>query len=247
MFNLPQILTDVKPFIRFGQEHWNWIFFSIIYTFFWIYLGKKQKTLQNQQKIGIIFSMISIICWFVMTYAHIFWDPVYANDMRYGTILPFHLCYFLNFMLLFLHVWRSPKVFDTWYPWVMAACFQALITADLDESFPHYYNLRYFIVHSTLVLHVLYGAIVYRFRPDFVTPVRALTLGLYYFSFVHVVNLLFGGRTNFMYTFEKPKDTILDIFGDYWLWKSIIVLFILFYVVCSPFYIMDYLKKRKNA
>ncbi len=231
-----ELLTQLQPFYRFGSEHWTWLLASAAYTFFWIWLGRQQVSNAAQQGVAYIFTLLSIVTWSITTYAHVYWDfRFFEKGYSLQSALPFHLCYFLNFFFLFMHLFRSARIFDFWYPWVMAACFQALITPDLDEAFPHYYNVRYFVVHATLVLHALYGALVYGFRPDKWTPLRALAMGNVYFWAVHLLNLKL--KTNFMYTMESPPGTILDLLGDYKLLKANAVALVLFYIVCSPFWI----------
>jgi hypothetical integral membrane protein (TIGR02206 family) len=242
MQNIIELLTNVRPFTHYGSEHALWLLWSLLYTVFWIWLGRQQVSRAAEQGVAYIFSAISVITWILMTYAHIFWDPIYAKGYSIGTILPFHLCYFLNLLLPMMHVWRSQRLFDWWFPWIIAACFQALFTADLDEAFPHYYNVRYFVVHATLVLHGLYGVFVYKFRPDKWTPLRALLAGNLYFLFCHFFNLKMG--TNFMYTIAPAKGSILEAMGNNYVLKIDLLAGIIFYIVCSPFYYTDWKKSK---
>jgi hypothetical integral membrane protein (TIGR02206 family) len=242
MQNIIYQLTHIEQFVRYETEHLIWLAFTVLYLVFWIWLGKKQASNAAQQGVAYIFSFISIIAWLLMTYIHICHDPLYQSPCEkypdgYSvmTVYPLHLCYMLNLLLPLMHLFRSHRLFDTWYPWVMAACLQALFTADLDEAFPHYYNLRYFIVHATLVLHVLYAAIIYKFRLDYWTPVRSLLIGTSYFFALHFVNIKM--KTNFMYTEQTPPGTVLELLQPNWFWKAEGILIILFYIVCAPLYL----------
>jgi hypothetical integral membrane protein (TIGR02206 family) len=249
METLKHLFTDVRLFKAFCPEHFIWLAFGILYIGYWIWLGKKQTTEAGQQKIGVLFSSIAIVTWIIFTAIHIAWDDSYdVQTDKYplgfslGIALPLHLCYFLNIILIFMHQYRSKWLFDSWYPWLLAACAQALFTADLDEAFPHYFNIRYFIVHITLVLHALYAATIYKFRPDYLTPIRALAIGLAYMGALHLLNLWLG--TNFMYTVNVPKGTILEALGENWFIKALPLALFMFYVVCSPFYFRK--KKLEN-
>jgi hypothetical integral membrane protein (TIGR02206 family) len=119
---------------------------------------------------------------------------------------------------------------------VMAGCIQALITPDMQDSFPHPINMRYFFIHIGLVQSILYAALVYQFRPSWRSLGKAFLWSNYYFIGVLGVNYLLN--TNFMYLRQKPPTpSLLDLFGE-WPWYIVggeILCLLMFTIVMLPF------------
>lgn len=232
-------IGDRTDFVRFGTEHWIWILlYGILFTSTWIMYAKKQAP-EKQQKIGFYHGLFGIVSWIITTIV-----VFNVKGWYLMSILPFHVCYFLNLVLPLMHFKRSETIFNICYFWVMAACLQALITPDLDQSFPHYYNVRYFIVHFGLIQSILFAIIVYGFRPKAKWIFGALIAGNIYIAIVHIINQILN--TNFVYTISKPPKTMLDMLGDNYIIQAQPVALLLFTIVYLPFGISNYLKKSKN-
>ena len=233
---LEAFIADQKNFVRFGTEHWIWIFlYGIVFTSLWIWYAKKQ-TPEIQQKLGFYHGLFGIAFWLITT-------TVVLNVKGWVlmSLLPLHVCYFLNLVLPLMHYKKSFAIFQACYFWVMAACLQAWFTPDLEEGFPHYYNVRYFIVHIGLVQSILYAIFVYGFRPKPIGILYALLIGDLYLCIVHLINKALN--TNFVYTVSKPPATILDALGDNYLLEAQPVALLLFGIVYLPFLISDLRKK----
>jgi hypothetical integral membrane protein (TIGR02206 family) len=220
-------LFTQNPFVRLGTEHIIWLILGMLYGYFWIKLGK-DKDEKTQKKFALTFSFIGFVAWLLMTFIHL------ISGGNYQDALPFHICYFLFFLLIYMHYKRSFVLFEWWYCWVMAGSSQALLTPHLDFGFPHYFDIRYFFVHITLVLHIIYATRVYKFRPRFSAVWKSLIAGNLYFLFCMGINKIFD--TNFMYTEDKPPGTILDLLGDHYFLKIQPLAFLAFLIVWLPFY-----------
>lgn len=207
-----QLILFIPEFQNYGSEHLIWLLLGTVSATFWIWLGKSQSTEAGQRRIGLIQSLIPVLLWAsISLYMALFESPV-----EMGLVLPFHACYFINLLLPVMLWQRSFLLFEITYFMVMGGCAQALITPDVQYSFPHYMNLRYFIVHMGLVQSILYALLVFRFRPNWSSYRKAFLWVNIYFVFVLGINFLLG--TNFMYLSKKPNaPTLLDLFGE-WPW-----------------------------
>jgi len=222
-------IAHQTDFVRLGLEHCLWIvLYGVVFTTIWIWYGRKQTSLEKQQQIGFYHGVFGIVSWGLTTL--VIYD---LEGLRLGSVLPFHVCYFFNLILPFLHRYRSFGMFDICYYWVMVACLQGCFTPDLEEAFPHYYNIRYFVVHIGLVQSILYALLVYRFRPTWKGIFKAVLAGNLYLGFTHLINLNLG--TNFMYTIRKPPGTMLDALGEHYLLKAQLLALLLFGIVYLPF------------
>ncbi len=234
--NYPQsFIVSQSTFIRFGTEHLIWLLLGAILLALMVYFGR-HLDYKTQQRIGWYHSLFTLGVWILTNIV------VYqCQGFYWRALLPFHVCYFFTFVLPFLHYYRSYTIFEITYFWVLAGCLQGLITADLDEVFPHYYSLRYWAVHLGLVISMLYAVWVYKFVPTWRGLLKAMVAGNIYMAFAHGVNLLLGS-TNFMYTIEAPPNTILDLFGAHYLFWGEFLAAGLFCILMLP-----YLGRSKKA
>ncbi len=233
----PQNFIESKEnFVRFGFEHNMWLFSGALILGIMIYYGRNVSP-QNQQKIGLTHALFTTFIWALMNVV------IYQfNGWLWSALLPFHVCYFFNLVLPFLHSKRSYQIFEIAYFWVLAGCIQGLVTPDLEESFPHYFNIRYFVVHLGLVMSVLYATIIYKFKPTWKGIFRAMLAGNIYMCFAHIVNLYLG--TNFMYVEKAPPETILDLFGEHYMFWAEFAATFLFCILMLPY--VDWKKVINN-
>ncbi|MBL7804395.1 MAG: TIGR02206 family membrane protein [Saprospiraceae bacterium] len=226
------LLFSDPVFVSYGTEHLLWLLAGAASMVVWIGYGARQKTELGRRRVGLAMSLIPALIWLSSSA----WLMFNMEPLDLGLVLPFHICYFLNLLLPVMLWQRNYFLFEVSYFMVMAGCIQALLTPDLQTTFPDHYNVRYFFVHIGLAQSVLYAIIVYRFRPTWRSLGKSLLWSNVYFVFVAVINWVLG--TNFMYLRQKPPSpTLLDLFGA-WPWYILggeVLALILFTVVMLPF------------
>ncbi|MBL7826201.1 MAG: TIGR02206 family membrane protein [Saprospiraceae bacterium] len=219
-------------FVSYGAEHFAWLLFGALSTWFWIWYGRRQTEDLLKRKVGLVMSLIPALLWVGMSAYMV----LYVQPVDLGLVLPFHVCYFLNLLMPVLMWRRSYLLFELFYFMVMAGCIQALITPDVQTTFPHFMNIRYFVIHMFLAQSILYAIFVFEFRPTWKSLKKSFVWSNVYFLFIILVNFVLD--TNFMYLRKKPNTaTLLDVFGD-WPWYIIGAEFLaltLFAVVMLPF------------
>jgi hypothetical integral membrane protein (TIGR02206 family) len=226
--------TDFKPW---SGEHSFWLMYALLSAVCWIYIGRN-ATEHQKQRIGLWMGLVGIVAWVWSVLVMILSDQVKAQS-----VVPLHLCYFLN-LLLPIILWKKWLHWLDWiYPIVMAGCLQALFTPDLDQTFPHYYSVRYWLVHSALVQSMLYAIFVYQFRPT-VKGIFKCMIGLnVYALIVTPVNLALD--TNFLYLRNPAPGSIMEWFGPWpqYLIALELLMGVLFAVVYLPFGVANLLNK----
>lgn len=217
-------------FCAWSSQHFGWLAFAVLSTIFWLKLGKNAPNEAAQQRTGWRMGMVGVTAW---AYSEALMLASGQWEMQSG--VPLHLCYFLNFLLPIMLLRRSFAVFDFTYPIVMAGCFQALVTPDLANGFPQFFNLKYWLVHIALVQSALYAIVVYGFRPTFAGIFKCLLFFNGYALLAAAANALLG--TNFMYLREKPPGTMLDLFGEWphYIFGGELLALALFFVAWLPF------------
>lgn len=237
---MSSLFLNAPVFVSYGSEHFIWLLAGISSTIFWIWLGRRQKNESGQQRIGLIMSLLPALLWLGLS----IYMLACIRPLDLGLVLPFHVCYFLNLMMPVLMWRRSYFLFELFYFMVMAGCIQALITPDVQTTFPHFMNVRYFVIHMCLAQSILYAIFVFRFKPTWQSLGKSYLWTNIYFVFIIGVNTLLG--TNFMYLRRKPTTaTLLDIFGD-WPWYILggeLLALVLFAVVMLPFALPSAMEK----
>lgn len=148
--------------------------------------------------------------------------------------LPLPLCNFLALLLPLFTLTRSLFLFELFYFWVLSGTLQAIITPDLQDSFPHYHFLKYWIVHLGLVIVVLYAAVVYKMRPTLKSVLKAFIWLQPYVLFCMGVNYALGA--NYLYLNAKPPmASLLDFMGP---WP---VYILVAQLIAMPLFLLAYL------
>jgi hypothetical integral membrane protein (TIGR02206 family) len=221
---------DNKDFITFNTEHKIWLLYAILSTILWVRAGRRAATPAAKYQIALTMGMVGIVAW------------VYANIVMFATnqatlqsVIPLHLCYFLNFALPYIFWKNRIDLLDWLYPIIMAGCTQALFTPDLDERFPHYYNVRYWLVHVGLIQYVFYGIFVFGFRPTAKGILKCVAfINLYAICLIPINWLL---DTNFLYLRKPAGGSLMEKLGPWpqYLLGIEVLMFVLFAVVYLPF------------
>lgn len=132
----------------------------------------------------------------------------------WGYLAPLHLCD----VAIALSIWalwtRGPLASELTYFWGAAGTTLAVITPDLQDSFPAARFLTYFALHGGVILAALWIPFGLGQRPRPGAVLRAFLWLNAYAALVLAVNVAFG--TNFLYLLAKPSaPTPLDWFGPW--------------------------------
>jgi hypothetical integral membrane protein (TIGR02206 family) len=175
--------------------------------------------------------------WWVWLAAHHLWSASYA--------LPLQLCDVVAFVSAAALWSRRPLLVELTYFWGLAGTANGLISPDLQDHFPGYVFLQYFIAHGAIVAAALFLVIGLRIspRPGSVRRVLVLTLALA--ALDAGANLVTGG--NYMYLRQKPEvPNLLDFMGP-WPWYVVSaagLAVVIFFCLDLPFAWRRELKSR---
>ena len=149
--------------------------------------------------------------------------------------LPLQLCYLIALLLVFLMWNPSLAKHELFYYLVLAGTLQGAITPNVEEVYPLYNFLKYWIVHCGLVVYMVYVCVVHRLYPSFRGIFRAYFWINAYAVLMLGFNLIAG--TNYFYVMEKPPiPTLLDYLGP-WPWYLLsgqLVALVLFWLSWLP-------------
>jgi hypothetical integral membrane protein (TIGR02206 family) len=132
----------------------------------------------------------------------------------WGFNLPLHLSDVVA-MFAPIALWtRRPLLVEILYFWALTASLQAVLTPDLNQTFPSVFYFTYFVTHCGAVVAacVLVFGLKQRPRPGAVWRAFAATLVMA--AVAGTANLITGG--NYMYLRAKPSQpSLLDHMGPW--------------------------------
>lgn len=225
-------------FSLYGSQHIIAIILTFGLSIGLPYFVNKYGSPHQQVWIGRL--MAILISFWVVLYDLIL---LYLGKFNYKTDLPLDICNMMGLWLPFL-MWKpSPRLFPYLYFWIMAGTTQAVFVPNLYDGFPNFIFIKYWVVHSGLIIYILYVAVVWDF------PLRGKDIGKSFLGLqvygllVYMINKLIGA--NYLYVVEKPPTaSILDYFGPWPFYIAGMEALMLF-LSCMVY--LPYLRPRKNT
>jgi len=143
-------------------------------------------------------------------------DPIvrYADgqfDLAHS--LPLQLCDAAGFAAIVALGTGRAFPFELAYYWGLSGTVQALLTPTTVFAFPHPDTVRYFVLHSGIVVAVFYLGPGLGHRPRRGSVTRVFLATLAYAALIAPLDWLLGA--NYMWLCEKPEGSLLDLFGPW--------------------------------
>ena len=223
---------DNYNFIVFGYQHFSVILFFAFGGFALIKHASKSSQ-ENQIKIGnyiAYFISATVLIWTIYKFSSDHFDITHD--------LPFQLCYFLALVMPLFTRSRKQLIYDVLLFWVFAGTFQAVLTPEMKNGFPHIHFIYYWIVHCGLIIMMFYATFVYKMRPKLKSTFISFIAIQGYFIFVLIINKFTGA--NYFYLNAKPNaPSVLDYLGEwpYYILMIELLLIPYFLIIYFPFYL----------
>lgn len=150
--------------------------------------------------------------------------------------LPLHLTDSATLVAI-VALWRPfPLAFELTYFWAFSATVQAVVTPDLDRSFPDYRWWWFVIAHSGVMVAAVLLAWGRRRTPRPGAPLRVFAWTVPVAAAAALASWAFDG--NYMFMRERPDDaSLLDLMGP-WPWyiaSAAALALALFWLLDRPF------------
>lgn len=132
--------------------------------------------------------------------------------------LPFQLCDWAMVTVMVALLTERRRWIEVSYFWGIGGTFQAILTPDLQVTFPDIRFISFFVGHCGIVVGVIYLLIAHRFRPTLGSVGRTLAWSELYLAATLLVDRLTG--TNYGFLLHKPVvHSILDYLSStHWLY-----------------------------
>lgn len=161
--------------------------------------------------------------------------------------LPLQICDLAIFTAAYSLFWHRQLIWELTYFWGLAGTLQAILTPDLQVTFPDPTYIKFFTTHGSILISVIFlaagcGRPIYSVsikRVFWATNIYALLIG--FFNWIL--------QTNYGYLCEKPEQTSLLTYLGPWPFYLLTlegVLFVSLWVYYAPYYVINKWKSKRR-
>lgn len=197
-------------FEPFTPAHWAALAFTIAVTAFIIGFRKRFRSrkadLAARRGIAavLIAGDLSLYVWYTVT-----------DNWGYYS-LPFQLCTMTLWLSAAMLLTGSRKLYDIVFFLGILGALQALLTPNLDYTFPYFRYFQFFIAHTAIIAASVYMTAAAGYRPTLRSALRAWGWLHVLAAAAGIVNAVTG--ENFMFLAHKPyTPSLLDLLAP-WPW-----------------------------
>ena len=179
--------------------------------------------------------------------------PLYLialGDYKWTNTVPLHACHISSYTAGLFLLTREQKFFDFAYFWGLGGGTMALLTPDVEFTFPDLDFITLFFGHGLLFFSLIYIVIVIKQKVTFGSLINALKYSLILLPIMYVLNVLIGGEpgyeANLWYLMKAPAgESLMSLFPapPWHVFPVFPLVAIIFYMLYLPFYFAE--KKSK--
>ena len=222
-------MSDLPPFVPFGLEHLGALASVALLALLLVSLVRVRPRLGPALRLALAAGIVVLLAFELTVAAREGW-------LGWKTVLPLELCDAALVLTVLTLLRPRQRRAEIVYFWAASGTVLAMLTPDLQWSFPRWEFVVFFGLHGlvlTAALLLVFG-LGLRPRPGAAWRVFGITAG--WTAFVGLVNLALG--TNFMYLRRKPlAATPLDAMGPwpFYIVTGGVVALVLFQLLTLPF------------
>lgn len=225
------VLVIDTGFILFGVPHLVTLIVCTVIAILVYLSGRTLRSVNQTLPVALVMAAALVALELFKT-----WQGIMVYNQPWQEVLPLHLCRISSYLCCAMLLFRSYRLFEVAYFWGIGGSVAAMLTPDLNYSFPHPIFLGFFVGHTLVLSSVLFAVSGFEFRPRLRSVGFAAAISAVYMVLVALVNLAL--QTNYLYLCHKPeKITIYDYLGPWpWYIVSIWVVGIIVAFICyAPF------------
>jgi len=230
-------------FVPFGATHLITIFLLAFMGIVLVCGVRRWATTERARNIAVAIGVFMIVQEIFDRSCHHF-----LNGEPLRQVLPFHLCGMSVFLTAIMLITQSRWIYELVYFWGLIGASMAILTPDIQYTFPDIIYVTYFTSHALIVIGVFYMTLLFQYRPTVRSFLKALVLTNVYMFLVAPINLVLD--TNYLFLRQKPEgSTLFNALGP-WPWYILaleVVGTVLFAAVYAPWFIKDYIAGRRSG
>ena len=222
-------LSDPPPFVPFGAAHLGALASIAGLALSLVVLVRARPRLGPALRVALATAITLLLAFELSVGAREGW-------LGWKTVLPLELCDIALVLAVLTLLRPRPGPAELVYFWAGSGTVLAMLTPDLQWSFPRWEFLVFFGLHGLVLVAALLLVFGLGLRPRPGAAWRAFAITAGWAAFVGLVNLALG--TNFMYLRHKPLvPTPLDKMGPWpvYIATGAFVALVLFQLLSLPF------------
>ena len=228
---IPFFSFSDSSFDPYTIEHFGPILLGVFVATSSIFLANRYLPESGKTKLGTVLASVPFIC----IVGRMSFLAVNTNfDVKLD--LPLFLCRFMALILPFVFYTRNRLWLGILYFWVFAGTINAVITPDLIHPPGHWEYSLYWIYHLMLIVSIVYGVFVYKFKITWKDYRNAVIATIVFTILSGLVNIAL--KANYNYLSAKPEvASLLDHMGPwpYYIISVYGLMFFLFFLALLPY------------
>ena len=232
---------EAQPFIMFGNSHI--VTLIIIISIAFIFPATiKNKSHEEKLLVAKILGCSAICLELIKPFI---WH--YAMDFPWARLIPIHMC---NLSTIFIGIFLLTEkrlFFEVSFFWGIGGGINALLTPDVPKAFPDPQYILFFFGHGLLIVAIVFACLSLKNRPTLASVKNGIIFSLVVLPVIYIVNKIIGPPANYWYLGVKPVgESLLDLFPDPPMHIPVLIFLgiIVFYLIYSPYWIYDRIKKQ---
>lgn len=232
---------NTSPFILFGNIH---IITMLVILAVSILLPMIYKNKSEVQK-SVMTKMIAYI-----VIAHVVISPykdlfLLENPYNWREVLPFHMCDLSEIFLAWFLLGGPKILYKCAFFWGLGGASMAILTPDITF---HDLDYAFFMIgHGMIIIGIMFATVALGNRPyaNDILKVAFITAFIL-LPITYLINYLLGEPANFWYLMAKPEGaSLMDMFPEppYHLIVLVPLAIATFYLIYTPYFIKDFIKK----
>src|SRR5579862_8822560 len=192
------------PFKLFGPAHLTVIGITILLPVLLAWRAKQPGSERFTRVVRYALAAMLLVNW--IAYALF---RVARGEFTPALALPMHLCDWATATVIMALVADGRAMYELSYFWGLGGTFQAILTPNIQVTFPNPRFISFFIAHSGIVVAVLFLTMALKLRPRPGSILRTFLWSEVYMVCALAVNALTGGNYGFL-THKPEGASLLD-------------------------------------
>ena len=225
----------------FDSTHLAYIFGSIVFCIAVPFLGKFYCHNSDSKK-----RWVRGLIWFtVVQEVFDYFNRLQVRELNLELDLPLHLCHIALLASTIALYNKNVVLFESAYFWGIGASFQAILTPDMNDFDKNFSLVTFYLHHALIIAHVLWLIVVEKMSCRKGSVLRTIVITNIFAAIIYPINLVIGGKANYMYLIDKPPVNNPLLMGE-WPWY-ILNLEIIIILYMGLLYIPFFLKNNKST
>ncbi len=231
------------PFVTFGPSHQIVLALIVIIPVVLAVLTRALHSRSLDRTICWIFALVIVGSWAA-------WFVVFTRMgwLDLGNALPMDLCSWAAIATVITLIAPNQKSYELAYFWALAGTVQGMVTPDIPYDFPEFRFIEFSLFHGGIIAAVLFLTFGLKMRPVPASIPRVIGWTVVYAVVAAVTD--WALKVNYGFLRAKPGHASLYDLMPGWPWyiADVVVLALIAVLICyAPFFIADFVKRRRAA